>query len=405
MLNRRPTDRQPVSLEALKTGLMLRDIADDLNVLYLERTELVSVLITALSGGFPTSIISAPGTGKTAIIDDLFSHYIDAPSFGWLMTRYTTPDEIFGAPSLKALSERDELVRNMDDKLPSARTIKLDECFKANSATLNAQLEALNEKRFEGVSCPWVAWIGASNEYPDGIGSGSSDGDSLGALWDRYILRVELDYLASESSVESLLFSAVEGDRAQPVTSDQLAHMQSQVGNVWVPQEVRDAFIAMRRQLMTEGITVSDRSWRRAVRVVQARALAMGRDAAKLSDLTILAHVLWETPDQRAKVAETVRNVGAPEIAVALTCEADVASLAQDFRAATGAEMQTRGHALTERCEAHIAALEHLSVDDDEISDEIERVVTYLDSLRQEVAETIFAQLRGRVRRAADAAQ
>lgn len=199
---------------AVRTGLKLQAIADDLNTIFLERTEAVSVLVTALAGGFPTALISAPGTAKTALIDELYS-YIEGETFGWLMTRYTTPDELFGAPSLKALSEDDELRRNLDGKLAKARLVKLDEGFKANSATLNAQLEALNERRFEGHATPWVAWIAASNEYPDGIASGSSDGDSLGALWDRYVLRVELDYLASESSVEAMLFSTITGDRAE----------------------------------------------------------------------------------------------------------------------------------------------------------------------------------------------
>ena len=405
MLTRTPITRRPVSPAAQATGLKLQDIADDLNVLYLERSELITVLVTALAGGFPAAVISSPGTGKTAIIDELFSHYVEGETFGWLNTRYTTPDEVYGAPSLKALSEEDVLRRNMDGKLPRARTIKRDEAFKANSAMLNADLSAMNEKTFEGVDCPWVAWIGASNEYPDGIGAGASDGDSLAALWDRYVLRIELDYLASESSVSDLLFTDVEGDRAPAVTADELAHMQSEVRNVWIPQDVRDAMISIRRHLLMEGITVSDRSWVRARQVVQAHALSHGRDAAKLVDLLALGHVLWDVPEQRAKVAEVCRQVGAPEIAVALSCEADAAELAREFRAATGADMQAKGHALTERCEAHILSLESLASSDDEITEQVDRVITYLDTLKQEVAESIFASLRGRWRRAVDAAQ
>jgi len=49
--------------------------------------------------------------------------------FQWLLTRFTTPEELFGAVSLKALEE-DDYRRLTTHKLPEAHIAFLDEVFK-----------------------------------------------------------------------------------------------------------------------------------------------------------------------------------------------------------------------------------------------------------------------------------
>jgi MoxR-like ATPase len=106
------------------------------------------------------------------------------------MTRFSTPEELFGPISLAGL-EQDQYRRLTTGKLPEAHVAFLTEIWKANSAILNALLTLCNERIFyndgQPVTCPLLTLVGDSNELPQG--------DDLGALFDRFALRYTTDYL------------------------------------------------------------------------------------------------------------------------------------------------------------------------------------------------------------------
>jgi MoxR-like ATPase len=86
------------------------------------------------------------------------------------MTRFTTPEELFGPVSVQGL-KADQYRRVTAGKLPEAPLAVLDEIFKANSAILNALLTLMNERQFDNggqrVSVPLISLFGASN--PGGV--------------------------------------------------------------------------------------------------------------------------------------------------------------------------------------------------------------------------------------------
>ena len=114
--------------------------------------------------------------------------------FQWLLTKFTTPEELFGAVSLRGL-ENDEYRRVTSGKLPEAHIAFLDEVFKASSSILNTLLTIMNERIFyngtEKVRIPLISLFGASNELP-------SEEDELEALYDRFLLRYVVDYIKED---------------------------------------------------------------------------------------------------------------------------------------------------------------------------------------------------------------
>src|SRR5229473_1415762 len=171
----------------------LAAIRDELNQLFLERAELIDGALCALLSAHHLLIIGPPGTAKSMLADELCRRIEGANYFQWLLTRFSTPEEIFGAVSLKAL-EQDDYRRVTSHKLPEAHIAFLDEIFKANSSILNAILTLINERLFhngkEITTVPLLTLFGASNELPED--------DELMALYDRFLLRFVVNYIVED---------------------------------------------------------------------------------------------------------------------------------------------------------------------------------------------------------------
>src|SRR6187455_2614015 len=125
--------------------LRLRQIRDEIGQTFLERGEVIDGALAALLAGHHVLLIGPPGSAKSMLADEICRRCAGANYFQWLLTKFTTPEELFGAVSLRAL-ENDDYRRVTTNKLPEAHIAFLDEVFKSNSSILNAVLTLMNER-------------------------------------------------------------------------------------------------------------------------------------------------------------------------------------------------------------------------------------------------------------------
>lgn len=278
------------------------EIKDYLNAQFLEREAEVESILTAVLAKQQTLLIGPAGTGKSALSSELHRCIDGLSYFQWLLTKFSTPEEVFGPLSLAGL-ERDEYVRNTHGKLPTVHLAFLDEIFKSNSAVLNALLTLINERIFynggDVLEAPLMTVIGASNEYPESEG--------LEALFDRFLLRMETRYIQSDQTFLKLLEPSKKL-LLPKMTLEELEDEQFAVSLIDIPRHVLEKLVVVRGDLKNEGVQASDRRYKQCLPILQARAYLHGRAEVKLSDLLLLQHVLWETPEQQELVKDVLES-------------------------------------------------------------------------------------------------
>jgi len=295
--------------------MLFRTVRDELLQFHKERQEPLMGLLVALMSKSTVFFLGAPGTAKSLLVNDLCKRVDGSPKyFEWLLTKFSTPEELFGPISLTAL-ENDHYTRVTTGKLPEANVVFIDEIFKASAGILNSLLTVLNERKFYNdggaTHVPWEILVGASNETPQD--------PSLSALYDRMLLRYVLPPIQSSAEFLSMVLetaSHAPGDAS--IAAKELREARLLIPAVKVNQTVLDGMMEIRAKLLTAGLRPSDRRWKNALRMVQARAVLYERDAAVKEDLSILAHIMWDTAEQRRAVDRLVSEVANPMAAMAL---------------------------------------------------------------------------------------
>ena len=112
-----------------------------------EREDEIDLALAALVAGEHLLLVGPPGLAKSALLDGLLA-CAGGRKFSVLLSKFTTPEELFGPLSLSAL-KADRYVRVTAGRLPEAEFAFVDEVWKASSAILNTLLKLLNERVYD----------------------------------------------------------------------------------------------------------------------------------------------------------------------------------------------------------------------------------------------------------------
>jgi len=299
----------PIDADVLRVGQRLRDVARDLDERFLDKGELVRLMLVTLLAGEHMLLVGPPGTAKSALVRHL-ARLVDARYFEYLLTRFSEPNELFGPVDIKAFREG-TFVRRIDSMLPEAEIVFLDEIFKSNSAILNALLSILNERRFftgsQSLKVPLCSLFGATNEIPND--------EALGAIFDRFLVRAMSENLDS-FHFQGLCDRGIRGEIAELSGANQtVAHLisltdirriQARLGQfLSFPEDWMARYKGFIFQIRSEGISVSDRRIVKLLKLFAASALLDGRPTVNDGDFFILRHV-WNSPEQVAILDDIV---------------------------------------------------------------------------------------------------
>ena len=304
--------------------------------IYEKETEISLSLLAALAGE-SIILLGPPGVAKSMVARQLKNAFRDAHSFEYLMSRFSTPDEIFGPVSIQRLKSSDTYERAVDGYLPTADVVFLDEIWKAGPAIQNTLLTVINEKIFRNgnreMHLPLKLLVAASNELP-------AKGEGLEALWDRFVIRIESRPIKMEKNFRAMLLgeelslkdagTLADGNHADSaefpndfsIASEEYVEWSQAIDKIGVKEEVLDAISCIRKSLRAvnvdeaaerRNIYVSDRRWKNIVRLLRTSAFMQDREEVDICDLLPIYHCLWQEPEERDAIRSIViRSLFAP---------------------------------------------------------------------------------------------
>ena len=281
-----------------------------------EREEAIKLIFLTSMAGESSFMLGPPGVAKSLIARRMQYAFKDAKYFEYLMHRFSTPDELFGPISIQDLKENNLLIRQYENYLPGANIGFLDEIWKAGSSIQNTLLTILNEGIFKNgkdiVYTNLFSVVTASNELPE-------ENQGLEALWDRFLLRLEVQSIESTEKWEEMILSAqdltnpFESWKSEELLSlEEVEICRKKLTNISLQPEVfsflrlfrkeLDQYNTAREENTEKIIYLSDRRTKKIIKMLRMSALLNQREKVNLMDCFLIPYLLWNVPGDQQHI-------------------------------------------------------------------------------------------------------
>jgi len=296
----------------------IQKLLKELNKGVYEKEEIMALSLLSALAGESIFLLGAPGVAKSLIARRLKYAFKDGKSFEYLMTSFSTPDEIFGPVSIKKLKDEDKYERVVEKYLPGADVVFLDEIWKAGSSIQNTLLTVINEKVYRNgeqeIKVPMKALISASNELPK-----PKEEENLEALWDRLLVRLPVEGIKKKENFDAMISEKLDS-YTDTVSADvkienkTFEEWSKTIDDVEIPENVLNVIDVIRKKIQLHNdkddknenqIYISDRRWRKIVRLLRTSAFLNDRQAVDLMDCFLMKDCLWNEDTQ----IETARQM------------------------------------------------------------------------------------------------
>lgn len=301
----------------------IKNLLNELNHDVFEKEEITRLTLLSAIAGESVFLLGAPGVAKSLVARRLKFAFQNGSSFEYLMNKFSTPDEIFGPISIQKLKDEDKYERLTKKYLPSSNIAFLDEIWKAGPSIQNTLLTILNEKKYRNgeqeMDCKIYGLIAASNELPE-----KSQG--LEALWDRFLIRYIVEGISEKENFNRMITGNLQSYEDNitadlKIKNEEVEKWSKQIDEVSIPEEVLNVIHFIRSQIQEynkknedKQIYISDRRWRKIVRLLRTSAFLNERREVDLMDCFLISFCVWDEQEQLERmkgiVSETIRKHG-----------------------------------------------------------------------------------------------
>lgn len=318
-------------------------IRDELSSEFFEQRNTITFLILALLSKEHAYMLGVPGVAKSNMIRALVARLVGLPGyFEALMSRTKPEATVLGPFDILEMQTSGDLIRKTEGYIQDATIAMIDEIGKMGPTMGHDLLAILLERIFHQVGngrsameVPLYTAFTASNELI------VNESDDAKALWDRLLLRTVVHPIKDPGNLARLLDSAVVkigAPEPTPATVDwtDLANViDNVVPAIPLTPGANEAMIRLADELHKEGMDVSPRRLKKAVRVTQANAFLEGRDTVVEDDITVLRYVFWDTPEQIEivdRLALVVSNPTAEKVMAIIDASNEIMAGVRDRR-------------------------------------------------------------------------
>lgn len=283
-----------------------------------EKEHTIALSLLAAIAGESIFLLGPPGVAKSLVARRLKYAFKENSAFEYLMSRFSTPDEIFGPVSISKLKDEDTYERITEGYLPTASVVFLDEIWKAGPAIQNSLLTVINEKIYRNgqftVKVPLKVLIAASNELP-------AKGEGLEALYDRFLIRQFVGCIEQEFAFDRMISSTRDTEPDIPeklaIGHEEYCVIQTETEKTTLHYTFFELIHTIKRtaeQYNTQRdaalppIYISDRRWKKIVGLLRTSAYLNESSTINFADCLLISYCIWDDVSQFPIVENIVQQ-------------------------------------------------------------------------------------------------